>query len=460
MKISMLALLAAAGLAAPAVAQPSLYLIKVSNLDPYANATNPFYVGSNPRGGVLVRQTFNVDGVDQNIESLFITGFNNTGATVTTNVVKIEDVLEQYGPRASLIVPNSTEAIPAFRGYTGMDYRKPAGNADVDGGLVVNWENVGSFGPTQARIFDVDSQHNPILLTSSPNGTSFRGTAGSGWDMGFGGQGFTVGANAGRPVVAILDFTSDTKGPFGANPNTLDGSVGTEIYNSVGGGGILPGPVLNTADPFGFTVGGTIWRDIDIHPDTGMVVARSFNDVVIANRNADNTAQIVKVIDGPSDLPANNPGFQVAQECAIMHGFYGGDLIAWNSRVNSNAGQPLGASLRFADPSGNPVTVQLLDPDTDLPTTELPADGNGMLGIFWDRGMLVVVDGSSGVAKAAYIFKQCLADVNSDGIVDLADFFDFFNGFDLTTAPADINLDGSIDLIDFFLFLNKFDQSC
>lgn len=457
MKISMLAFLAAAGVAAPAAAQPALYLIKVSNLDPYATSTNAFYVGSNPRGGVLVRQTFNVNGQDQNIESLFINGFNNTGAAANTNIVKIEDVLEQYGPRSSIIVPGSALSIPAFRGYTGMDYRKPAGGPAIDGGLVTSWD-LGAFGTTQQKLWDVDTQHNPILKTTAPAGNSFRGTAGPAWDMGFQGQGFTIGANANQPAIAILDFSSDGKGPFGVDPNTLNGAIGAELYNSVGGGPILPGPVLNTADPFAFTVGGTIWRDIDVDPTSGLVVARAFNDVVIASRKADNTVKIEKVIDGPGT--GSDPAFQVAQECAIMHGFSGGDLIAWNNRPNGSSGNPLGSSLRFADLSGNAVAMQLLDPTTDLATTLLPADGTGMLGLFWDRGMLVVVDGSAGTAKAAYIFKQCLADVNNDGTVDLADFFDFFNGFDQTTAPADVNYDGTIDLLDFFLFLNKFDASC
>lgn len=452
-------LVAMAGLSASAAAQ-SLYLIRLVNLDPYAQSVNPYFVGPSPRGGALVRQTFNVGGEDRHIESLFLTGFNATGATTATtaSMMKIEDVLAQYGSPVNVLVPGTAWQMPPGRGYTGMDFRQPSGGPGVDGGLVVSVDMGG--GGSEQKIWDVTSGHIPTIQTTAPTASGLRGIAGPAWDMGVGGQGFSVNGTPGSPLIAILDATRTVAGPLGLDPTGLEGASGAELYNPTGGGAILPGPVLNTPDPSGFAVGGTMWRDIDVHPDTGLVVARAYNDVVIAERLADNTVNIVKVIDGPSDLPNNDPGAQVAQECAIMHGFHGGDLIAWNSRVSGGSGQAVGSSLRFANLAGEPVSVQLLDPTTELGTTSLPSNGSGMLGLFWDRGLLVVVDGSAGAGKRAYIFKQCLADVNHDGLVDLGDFFDFFNGFDQTKAPADVNFDGQIDLIDFFVFLAKFDAGC
>jgi hypothetical protein len=56
--------------------------------------------------------------------------------------------------------------------------------------------------------------------------------------------------------------------------------------------------------------------------------------------------------------------------------------------------------------------------------------------------------------------KYCPADVTGDGLIDLGDFFQFFNDFDQNLLGADINGDLSVDLIDFFQFLNSFDQGC
>lgn len=52
------------------------------------------------------------------------------------------------------------------------------------------------------------------------------------------------------------------------------------------------------------------------------------------------------------------------------------------------------------------------------------------------------------------------ADVNNDGSIDLADFFEFFQGFDLQGPPADLNGDGAVDLADFFAFFESFDLGC
>lgn len=55
---------------------------------------------------------------------------------------------------------------------------------------------------------------------------------------------------------------------------------------------------------------------------------------------------------------------------------------------------------------------------------------------------------------------RCLADLNNDWQVDLADFFQFFNDFDQTLPGADIDGTPGVDLGDYFTFLNHFDQSC
>lgn len=55
---------------------------------------------------------------------------------------------------------------------------------------------------------------------------------------------------------------------------------------------------------------------------------------------------------------------------------------------------------------------------------------------------------------------RCPADVNSDGQLDLVDFFDFLNAFDAGDEEADVDGSGVVDLTDFFEFLMDFDTSC
>ena len=50
--------------------------------------------------------------------------------------------------------------------------------------------------------------------------------------------------------------------------------------------------------------------------------------------------------------------------------------------------------------------------------------------------------------------------MNDDGVLDLADFFEFLNDFDASDPGADVNGDTLVDLADYFEFLNAFDQGC
>lgn len=54
----------------------------------------------------------------------------------------------------------------------------------------------------------------------------------------------------------------------------------------------------------------------------------------------------------------------------------------------------------------------------------------------------------------------CPADVDGSGVVDLADYFVFFNCFDATDLCADIDLSGEVDLGDYFAFFAGFDVGC
>lgn len=57
-------------------------------------------------------------------------------------------------------------------------------------------------------------------------------------------------------------------------------------------------------------------------------------------------------------------------------------------------------------------------------------------------------------------FQVCPADLNADASVDLADFFDFLNAYDLGQPAADLTGDGQVDLADFFAFFDSWDLAC
>lgn len=67
---------------------------------------------------------------------------------------------------------------------------------------------------------------------------------------------------------------------------------------------------------------------------------------------------------------------------------------------------------------------------------------------------------SSVSSNNASLSVRCAADLDLNSVVDLADFFEYFNCFDASDPCAEMNSDDSIDLADFFAFLNAFDKGC
>jgi len=466
MKLSTLALATAAGLAAAsAQAQVNLYLVNIQNLSSLSDGAG-IEVGTLPTGVALIQETktftYTEGDKDQRIESLFVGGLANVGFG-TVQIVKVEDVLNnaQQGRSFRSIPTSATQISAAQRGVTGMDYQPGVG-------LVATFDQ-GGFGwelGGQAIIWDVNTQLNPILRKVSPAFQDLNGKAGPAWDAGPDGAGWTfTGGTGPAPIPAFLDFSSDVRGPFGLNPTTLDGAAGAEVY---GPGSTVVGPIINGNDPFGFAVGGTIWRDLDISPDGNLIVARADNDLVIANRSGGPGATVTKVIR--SSTTNNDAPFVIGQNVEILHGVPSGDLIVYNNRPSSSSLSLGFGSLNFVDTSGNPVTVNFLNPDGSPATqadgaTPLPTSGTGFYSFFWDRGLLVVLDGSVATGdnpgRTAYIFQTCLGDLNHDGATDFGDFLEFFNAFDVGDAGyGDVNRDGASDFGDFLAFFNAFDASC
>jgi hypothetical protein len=202
MKTMNLAMALAAGCAmtAAAVADVTFRMVADQNLDVLCDgANNPtFFIGNNPSVCALVG------------DNLFVAGYRNnttgTGVFASCQMVKIENI---FGTRAFRLVPDSfVETMPGTRGFYGLQYDYGPARS----GLVLSYDS-GSVGTAGAfKLFDVDTQLNPILVASSPAGTSARGGAGPAFDYGANGLGFGSG-----PVLSILEFRQLRRRP-GSRP--------------------------------------------------------------------------------------------------------------------------------------------------------------------------------------------------------------------------------------------------
>lgn len=66
-------------------------------------------------------------------------------------------------------------------------------------------------------------------------------------------------------------------------------------------------------------------------------------------------------------------------------------------------------------------------------------------------------DGSSGVFRAVLPAAAPVADITHDGVIDLADFFAFFEAYESASFPADLDENPGVDLADYFAFFQSFD---
>ncbi len=432
-----------AGLSSFASAQVTLRLVSDQDVALLCDSVNNpgFYIGNNPSVISLVG------------DSLFVAGFRNNNSTddpvaATGQMVKIENI---FGARAFRAVPSSQVTLPAFRGFYGLQYDY----GSARGGLILNYD-AGAVGAAGAfKLFDVDTQLNPILVNTSNGGTGPRGGAGPGWDYGADGMGFDVDSDPMTPkvpVMALLDFSNyggvQSVGPFGVR--TLDSAGGDDglsavtarVYdgNSVDGGNNSIAPIFNTPGTNGVTISGALWRDIAVDPRNGNMAARTDNDVVIATRNALNgTSHIV--------LDRGSVPFQIMQRVEILWGSSAGDLVMFNDYTA--AGTSLSGWIKTVDQTGAPAAVSFVDANG---ASFDPANGGGTYDLSWDgiNGRLAICDFAN---RRIYVFEvaqgstcgPCYADYNADGGVDGADVEAFFVDWSASVGCADTNEDGGID---------------
>lgn len=453
-----LVLCAFAGAVPLAGAQVTLYLENtqdVSVLSDSVNAPN-FFVGNNPSVIALVG------------DSLFVAGYNNTTAP-TCKMVKIEDI---FGTRAFRDVPSSAVPMPTFRGFYGLQYDHGPARA----GLVLNYDSGGIGTAGAFRLYDVDSQLNPILLEESPAGTSARGGAGPAFDYGFDGLGFDLDADGQQdgPVLSILDFAGypgnlQSRGPFGIrlrDQEGLDNGLSVilgRIYDadSVDGMSQPIAPIINTAGSNGVAVSGTLWRDISIDYRNGNLAARADNDLVIGRRNPLNGLLSHVVVSCTTTDACGSVPFQIMQRCEILVGNPSGDVVVYNEYGTGQS--DLTAWIKAVDLDGQPVAINFLNADGSpfsVPNT------SGIMDLSWDpeNGRLAVCDFNG---RNVYIFSTtpppppcgpCFADYNQDGGVDGGDVEAFFMDWESASGCSDTNEDGGVDGGDVETFFSQWEN--
>jgi len=394
------------------------------------------------------------------------------------------------------------------RGILSMGYPAQWGSSldfAPGAGLLATFEtNTGVNTPGKVRWYDTSAAGAPTLMTPNP-ANQVTGTnkiiGGGAWDFGADGTGFDYKGASGffpdgvkdGPLAAVMVApTSPSPSQYGAigidrerlNPHFNNGELiaGTASVISHAGypGDVFPAlPALNFGPRITDTPNRILWSDISIHPVTGTVIARASNDLIYSYRNANGSADTARTGRILSD---NDLAFSIGQKCGIIYGIPGmPDLAVWNNRDAEN-GQPMTSLFKFSKLDGvvppAPATASVVKDTTDPLTgivTRAPFSvtiGGTIADVHYHAASrtLVVSDFSD---YFAYVFRveantppppACLADVNTDGVVDGSDFVAFINSFgvgDVTIDPkADVNLDLIIDGNDFVAFINAFGAGC
>ncbi len=441
-----LALLAGAACSLPAAADVTFTLASDQDLSVLCQTSNPaFYVGNNPSVISLVG------------DRLFVAGYRNntsgTGVAATGQLVVVENI---FGARAFRAVPTSVTTLPASRGFYGLQYDHGPARA----GLLLSYDAGGVGAENSFRLYDVDSQANPILRAGAPLGLSGRGGAGPAFDYGANGLGFDyaaagVGTGVG-PVMAMVDFSDyggmQVKGPFGialSGPYALDALQGM-IYNgdSVNAAGQSSAPIVNTFDASGVRISGTLWRDISVDPRNGNLAVRASNDLVVARRAATNGTLSHTVISCAPGSTCDDIPFQIMQRCEILYGT-SSDVVIFNQYVSAAiTTNPFSTWVKAVDLDGAPVTLSFKNADgSDF----VPASSQGIYDFSWDpaNNRLAICDFAN---RRAYIFDLgapnpcgCAADYNQDGGVDGGDIESFFADWEASSGCSDVNQDGGVD---------------
>jgi len=444
-----LTLILAAG-APPALAQEYVFeLVQTEEIDLLSDLVNTpaFFIGNNP-------SSIAFNGTD-----LFVGGFANYSTVIpAVQIVQIQDFLLSTAGRSFAVVEGSDAAVPTpvtnFRGWTGLDW-------DSERGLLGTVDYGTSGASNQIRVFNYKpSTQGGFLSTLNLKATSIdlRGIAGPSWDRGYNGQGF----GADGPIVAsVLDpFTGpaeEKNGPFGhilpPEPGLTDPVPNLDSFNVA----YFPpsGPALIQPDT------STLWRDLDIDPNTGDMAARAANILIIGTRGSDG------LISSRVSVGTDNAPFVSGQNVAILHGLDGGtDLVVYNDRPSTAGGQAFTDVVKLVTKDGSPVSLSIVD-SSGTPVALPP--GVGYYDFAWDEATqtLCILDFA---ARDVYVLRpfngsSCPCDspanINCDDVLNFFDIAAYIQNYNAMDPSADLAEPfGTLNFFDIVEYISIYNMGC
>lgn len=347
MKNVLAACAALAGLAGMVQAQVNMTMIATVDTSSTSTAGGSSFVGNN------------VSAIAWNGSDLYLGGYNNSGATATTALVRVSNVLTS---------PTFGTAFGAFntansRGLTGLAVRGSTVYAALDNGAGSSSSARGFNGATGASLWNIapDGGTPPTTFTR-------RGMGGAAFDPGF---------NGSAPAGGTASFLT----PGSGRRHSLDSATGAYVYG-VNGGGIV-----------NFAAASTTWRDHEYDPATGDLYTRESNRVGRAARTGDNTfATQAAIYTGVVTSLVDNENLAFVNSAAF------GNFVIFNDRSSAAGGQSFGGVVKAITPGGTLLSINL-----DFWGNALPGLGNGAYDFSWDAASqtLAVSDFAN---RKVYIF--------------------------------------------------------
>jgi len=370
-----LASCAAAMMAAPVHAQIGLYEVARFDLGATSSSTNAAFIGSNPAA------------VAWNGSRLWVAGYNGSGVTGSTSIVEITNATQQGFVNPTYSTPFGTvPSVPTTRGYTGLAISGTLIGASLDLGSNSS-AGIQGFSTANQKLWDLSASG-----TSTSNIGNTRGYAGPAFDPGYQGNPAQGGG---------LAWVTQGQGRRFLNDSVSGSSIYTTTANVPPGA--QQGMIINTSAVAPNGGSSTTWRDIAFDPATGDLYTRNNNRVTRTNRTGANTVVSPSGTAGQSDViwltgtvGSNNIGTNLGYMNAVTSGTfnafvnnYAGDLLVFNDRASTAAGQSPLSVIKFITTSGSAIA-----PTWTFLNGSTPANGTAFYDFSWDASTqtLAVMD--------------------------------------------------------------------
>lgn len=331
---------------AHAQATIGLYELARFDLSLTSNGSNAQFIGSNPIA------------VGWNGSKLYVAGNNGGASTVNTSIIEITNaatVMSNLAANGGFVTPTYSSPFGTFSTTTQNGYR----GLSMKGNLLAAAWDPGSNNVNGIQMFDASTNTRTWNLTATGTNASnvgtTRGMAGPDFDPGYLGN---SGSGSG------LGWFTQGVGRRLLN----DSTSGTTMYSATANvpTGAAQGGIINTNPT------STTWRDMAFDPATGDFYTRNQVGVARANRTGANSfVGPTSNVAGQSDYIYINSGSATSNNVGINIGFmnavvssnfnafsntYSGDLLVFNDRASTAAGQSWTNVIKFTTTSGSAIT--------------------------------------------------------------------------------------------------------